>query len=79
MYKNNIIHRDLKMDNILITQDNVIKICDFGFAKELTQLEVRSVKCGTPCTMAPEILHSISNRPVYSYKCDIFSLGVILH
>ena len=51
--KKNIIHRDLKFENILI-KNNVIKISDFGFAKPIgSKLAVFSEKCGTPYTMAP--------------------------
>ena len=78
--KLNIIHRDLKKANILI-KDGQIKIADFGFAKQLVEsdLEINSIKCGTPSTMAPEILFSEGTFVKYNKKCDIWSIGIILH
>lgn len=41
---------------------------------------IASLRCGTPYTMAPEIFfHQQFSKPVYSQKCDIWSIGVILH
>ncbi|CAK59596.1 unnamed protein product (macronuclear) [Paramecium tetraurelia] len=70
-----IVHRDLKLDNILIDEKNTIKIADFGFAKYYNSEDIFVSYCGTPATMAPEIL----NKQSYDFKCDIWSLGVILY
>lgn len=69
LYKHNIFHRDIKLDNILLSGTE-IKISDFGLSKQVmnNQLEVSSIKCGTPSTMAPEIFFSQHNYPVYSNK-----------
>lgn len=58
-----------------------MKISDFGFAKPIgSKLAIFSEKCGTPYTMAPEIyFYNGQGKPTYSHKCDIYSLGVILH
>ena len=74
LHNNNIIHRDIKPENILIGKDNKIKLCDFGWAKELT-LENRSTFCGTVEYMAPEIVGSEN----YDYSVDIWSLGILLY
>ena len=74
LHTNNIIHRDIKPENILIGADNKIKLCDFGWAKELT-LENRSTFCGTVEYMAPEIVGSEN----YDYGVDIWSLGILLY
>ena len=53
----------------------VVKIADFGFSKKLKKLEeVITTICGTPLYMAPQVVQKKS----YSYKADIWSLGVIL-
>ena len=70
-----IAHRDIKLANVLLKKDLTIKLADFGFAKEESTEEVMmKTYCGTPITMAPEIL---KGKP-YDKKCDIWSLGVIL-
>ena len=74
LHSNNIIHRDIKPENILISKDNKLKLCDFGWAKELT-LENRSTFCGTMEYMAPEIVGSEN----YDYSVDIWSLGILLY
>ncbi|CAD8195862.1 unnamed protein product [Paramecium octaurelia] len=75
IHQKGIVHRDLKIDNILIDENKVVKIADFGFAKYYNQNDVLTSYCGTPATMAPEVL----NQEEYDYKCDIWSLGVILY
>ena len=68
-----ICHRDLKMQNILLNEDYIPKICDFGFAiinnNHLTDY------LGTARYAAPEIL---KGKPYDGFKADIFSLGVVL-
>lgn len=75
LYDHKIFHRDIKPENILI-KDDVIKIADFGFAKEINDYnKVMDTICGSPLFMAPEI---VLNKP-YSIKSDIWSLGIILY
>lgn len=80
MHSKNIIHRDLKLENILLNSNNTndeydIRIADFGLAQQLKENEMLRHKCGTPTYIAPEIL----NGQEYSYKADIFSLGSIMY
>ena len=73
--KNNTIHRDLKPANILINQ-NLFKICDFGFSKVTKDPNSALKTCvGSPIYMAPQILE----KKDYSAKCDIWSLGIIYY
>lgn len=56
LYKNNIVHRDLKLANILMNSDNQIKLADFGFAILKDECELLASYCGSPYIMAPEML-----------------------
>lgn len=79
LWQENVIHRDLKFENILV-KDRVVKIADFGQSKFLgDRLEVESRRCGTPYTMAPEIFFNQGHRPVYEIKSDVWAMGVMLH
>jgi serine/threonine protein kinase len=74
LYKNRILHRDIKPHNILI-KDGLIKISDFGFAKSFEKNELITTFCGSPLYMAPEIIKDKE----YNLKSDIWSLGVIIY
>ena len=74
LHQNNIIHRDIKPENLLLGKKGLLKLCDFGWAKELN-LENRSTFCGTVEYMAPEIVGSEN----YDYGVDIWSLGILLY
>ena len=81
MKEKKIIHRDLKLENILIKyEDNnkyIIKLADYGTSKRLDSLSKNfcNTTVGTMVYMAPEIL----KREKYNYKCDLWSLGVIIY
>jgi serine/threonine protein kinase len=82
MHKKDIIHRDLKLSNILISLDKVnkpvFKLSDFGLSKALEHQYTKDLQLslvGTPTTMAPEVLKGENmNR-----KSDIWSLGVLIY
>ena len=72
-----IIHRDLKTDNIMLTEDNdtgIIKIIDFGLSKIISSNENLIDGYGTLNFTAPEVL----TRDPYNKEIDIWNLGIIL-
>ncbi|OHS97823.1 CAMK family protein kinase [Tritrichomonas foetus] len=76
LHSKNIIHRDLKCENIMIDSYHNIRLIDFGFACAMDdQGDLRSTTCGSPAYVAPEIVH----HEAYSYSVDVWSLGVILY
>ncbi|XP_077072880.1 mitogen-activated protein kinase kinase kinase 13 isoform X1 [Siphateles boraxobius] len=74
LHLHKIIHRDLKSPNVLVTQNDGVKISDFGTSKELSDKSTKMSFAGTVAWMAPEV---IRNEPV-SEKVDIWSFGVVL-
>ena len=71
IHENNIIHRDLKLSNIFMSYDNVVKIGDFGLATNVYDIDLETV--GTFGYIAPEIIKG----ETYNTKADLYSLGMI--
>ena len=76
IHKKNIIHRDIKLENILLTKNNEIKIIDFGFGLYNPRNYLQKFFCGTPNYMAPEI---IMKKEYDGQKADMWSLGILLY
>lgn len=76
IHSKNIVHRDIKLDNILIDLNNNIKLCDFGVSKQIKSNERVYDQCGTPAYIAPEIL---KNDGFQGFSADIWSAGIVLY
>ena len=85
MKENKIVHRDIKLDNILIKYENnnilnfICKLTDYGISKKLNGLTICKTYTGTILTMAPEILEMNGEDREYNDKCDLWSIGVIIY
>lgn len=71
-----IVHRDLKPENLMLESDDQwnIKVIDFGLSRTFSSDKKLCQRLGTPYYIAPEVL-----KKKYDEKCDIWSIGVILH
>jgi serine/threonine-protein kinase len=78
-HKHNLIHRDIKPSNIMITKDNVVKLCDLGLALLITKASDTVGKkflTGTPAYLSPEQAHG---APDIDIRSDIYSLGATFY
>lgn len=70
-----ILHRDIKSQNILITEEGVVKICDFGIAAESGSSSLLQSCVGTLQYMAPEVVKGME----YDMTADVWSLGCVFY
>lgn len=76
IHSRSVIHRDIKLDNILLDSDHGVKICDFGVSKIMDKVLIIKEQCGTPAYISPEI---ISEKGYKGFFADYWSLGVLLY
>lgn len=77
IHNQNVIHRDLKLGNMFLTEDMQLKIGDFGLATRLdnNDSKKKATICGTPNYIAPEVL----NKEGHGFPADIWAMGCILY
>jgi serine/threonine protein kinase len=71
----NVCHRDIKLENVLISGDGMLKLCDFGFSRIQTPSALVATPCGSPVYTAPEIFQGGGYD---GHKADVWSLGIVL-
>ncbi|KAJ6240256.1 map/microtubule affinity-regulating kinase [Anaeramoeba flamelloides] len=75
-HSKNIVHRDLKLENLLLTKDHQIKIIDFGLSNFSKRDELLNTFCGSASYAAPEVLQG---KEYDGLKSDVWSLAVLLY
>ena len=74
--KNKILHRDIKLANVVMNDKGDIKLIDLGYAKSLNQEKnYRKTGCGTTLSLSPEI---VSRKP-YTIEVDIWAFGIFAY
>ena len=78
LHYSGVLYCDLKPSNVLIDEYGVLKLCDFGLARDIPTVasEDQKTKRGTPCYMAPELY---TDDGVYSCASDLWALGCVLY
>ena len=75
LHSKKIVHRDLKLENIMINENLNVKIIDFGFSLFTLKNRKLSLHCGTPSYMAPEL---VAKEDYLGQPVDIWALGILL-
>ncbi|KAH3892636.1 uncharacterized protein LOC127858136 [Dreissena polymorpha] len=73
LHQKGFVHRDLKLENILVTENNIVKLTDVGLTKQTSDIAQSIV--GSPVYMAPEVLTQEQN---YDHKADVYSIAIML-
>jgi len=77
-HERGIVHRDLKPSNLILCQGNILKLTDFGIAKDLDSTQLTSAHCavGTAAYMSPEQCRALKDL---DNRSDIYSFGIVLY
>ncbi|KAI8901590.1 kinase-like domain-containing protein [Globomyces pollinis-pini] len=74
LHQRNIIHRDIKSDNLVLNGQGIVKLIDFGYSTKLTPSSKRIALAGSPYWMAPEVI----KQKDYDCKIDVWSYGITI-
>lgn len=75
LHSKGIMHRDLKLENIMVDESGYLKIIDYGLAKVLKRGQLTKTFCGTPEYLAPEMV----DREGHDFSVDWWALGVLIY
>ena len=75
LHNKNIIHRELKLENIMVYQEGYIKIIDYGLAKMYDEKKLATTFCGTPEYLAPEMV----NESGHDFTVDWWTVGILIY
>ena len=75
LHSKGIMHRDLKLENILLDESGYLKIIDYGLAKTLQQDNLTKTFCGTPEYLAPEMV----TQQGHDFSVDWWALGILIY
>lgn len=76
LHENNVAHRDIKLENILLNEVLEVKLIDFGFSFCSLPTQKLKIFCGTPSYMSPEI---VNKRPYLGPPSDMWSMGILFY
>ena len=74
LHERGIAHRDIKLDNLLVTENLDPKVIDFGFSMKTKEGTRLKDYCGTPAYIGPEVL---KRKPYLPNPCDVWAFGVL--
>ncbi|XP_076230734.1 STKc_myosinIII_N_like and MYSc_Myo21 domain-containing protein ninaC isoform X2 [Nomia melanderi] len=77
LHENNVMHRDIRGSNILLTKEGEVKLVDFGLSRMIQgEMGKRYTCVGSPCWMAPEVAISKENSGGYGNRADVWAIGI---